>query len=74
MLPNTTGEAGHKTLLLVVYKTSLFFGWPEVAGYKTSLFFEFPKWLFIKPYFFLKAKLERGVFLDLADQFQFWPS
>ena len=54
--------AGYKTLLLAVYKTSLFFGGSEVVGYKTSLFFEVPKWLFIKPYFFLKAEIcKRGV-------------
>ena len=34
-----TGEAGYRTLLLAVYKTSLFFRGSEVAGYKTSLFF-----------------------------------
>ena len=41
--------AGYKTLLLAVYKTSIFFGGSEVAGYKTSIFFEVPKWLFLKP-------------------------
>ena len=34
-----TGGAGYKTLLLAVYKTSLFFEGSEVAGYKTSHFF-----------------------------------
>ena len=44
---NITGEAGYKTLLLAVYKTSLFFGGSERAGYKTSLFFGVPRfgWL-----------------------------
>ena len=58
--------AGYKTLLLAVYKTSLFFGGSEVAAYKTSLFFEVPKWLSIKPYFFLKAKFAKGLFPDLV--------
>ena len=31
----STEEAGYKTLLLAVYKTSLFFEGSEVAGYKT---------------------------------------
>ena len=61
-----TGGAGYKTLLLAVYKTSLFFGGSEVAAYKTSLFFEVPKWLSIKPYFFLKAKFAKGLFPDLV--------
>ena len=39
----STGGAGYKTLLLAVYKTSLFFGGSEVAGYKTSLFFRSSK-------------------------------
>ena len=55
--------AGYKTLLLAVYKTSLFFGGSEVAAYKTSLFFEVPKWLSIKPYFFRQAKFAKGLFL-----------
>ena len=61
-----TARAGYKTLLLAVYKTSLFFGGSEVVGYKTSLFFEVPKWLSIKPYFFLKAKFAKGLFPDLV--------
>ena len=61
-----TGGAGYKTLLLAVYKTSLFFGGSKVAAYKTSLFFEVPKWLSIKPYFFLKAKFSKGLFPDLV--------
>ena len=50
-----TGEAGYKTLLLAVYKTSLFSGGPKWLFIRPHFFFDVPKWLFIKPYFFLKA-------------------
>ena len=55
--------AGYKTLLMAVYKTSLFFGGSEVAAYKTSLFFRSPKWLSIKPYFSELKKTFVGLFM-----------
>ena len=39
----------YKTLLLVVYKTSLFLGRSEVADYKTSILNQFEKYPVLEP-------------------------
>ena len=63
-----TGEAGYKTLLLAVYKTSLFFRGSEVAGYKTSLFFRSSQVAVYKTLLFSESRNLQKVF------FQIWLS
>ena len=55
-------EAGYKTLLLAVYKTSLFSRGPKWLVIRPHFYFEVPKWLFMKPYFFLRAQIWKRSF------------
>ena len=61
------GGAGYKTLLLVVYKTSLFIEGSKVAGYKTSLVFRRSQVTVYKTLLFSTPKFAKGLFPDLAD-------
>ena len=62
---NITGEAGYKTLLLAVYKTSLFFGGSEVAVYKTSLLFRRPQVAVYKTLLFSESQNLQKVFFQI---------
>ena len=55
-------RTGYKTLLLAVYKTSLFSKGPKWLVIRPHIFFEVTRWLFIKPYFFLKAQIFKRSF------------
>ena len=60
-----TGGAGYKTLLLAVYKTSLFFGGSEVAVYKTSLLFRRPQVAVYKTLLFSESQNLQKVFFQI---------
>ena len=57
--------AGYKTLLLAVYKTSLFFGGSEPAGYKTSIFFRSSQVAVYKTLLFSEGRNLQKVFFRI---------